>query len=268
MLKFKIGEEIINFKNGNIKEEKNISKHTEKELTDYQVELNLQGIEDRDWFEENIKNNLYKLDNNEDIIAEYKGKIISSSSSSRSDVYNYTIKLLEKENLDIEKLVIADLELQPYEYKEEYNPKIQDEYLYIDVKAKVNYNEFLKLYTSEPTYFEVIRKGINENPVDMRFGKLIWSKLEDTKKIKIDFVMVEKAYDDSKESSLNINQPEVNNLIEETAYKNKLFDILIDYLIDENILSKSKLEEFNEKVKGSMSEEAFKFVEVNDVDKY
>lgn len=269
MVKFRIGEKIIDFEERSLKEEKSFSEHTGKELTDYKIEIRLQGTENRDWFEESIKNNLYKLDNNEDIIANYKGQVISSSSSRQSDLYNYTFKLFEKENLDIEKLIIGNLELVTYEYEEKYNDTIeQDRYLSIDAKAEVDYSEFIKLYTSESKYFEVVREGINDNPVDMRFGKVIWSKIEDTEKIKIDFVMVEKIYDDSEGSSLNINQPEVNNLIRESAYKNKLFDILIDYLIDEDILSKTKLKEFEEKVKDSMSEEAFKFVEVNDVDKY
>ena len=269
MLKFKLGEKIIDFEEESVEEEKSFSKHTEKELTDYKIEIRLQGAENRDWFEESIKNNLYKLDNNEDIIAKYKGQVISSSSSSQSDLYNYTIKLFEKENLNIEKLIIGDLELEPYEYGEEYNSTIQqDEYLQIDVKSEVGYSEFMKLYTSESKYFKVIRKGINENPVDMRFGKVIWSDLEDTEKIKIDFRLVEKVYDDNTENSLGFNQPEVNHLIEKTAYKNKVFDILINHLIDEDILSKAKLEEFKEEAQEAMPDEAFKFVEVNDIDRY
>lgn len=166
MLKFRLGEKIIEFEEESFQEEKQVSKHTEEELTNYKIKISLKGIENKDWIEDNINNIFYKLDENDNVIGEYNGKIKSSSFSNQSDVYNYTIKLFEKENLDIEKLVIGDLEIEPYEYEEEFTSMMhQDEYLRMDVKSEVNYSEFMKLYTSEPKYFEIIREGINENPV-------------------------------------------------------------------------------------------------------
>lgn len=277
MLKFKFGEVIISFEEEDFKVEKRTSKHTGKELTDYEIEMKLRGKENRDWLNESIKKNLYKLNNNEDIVDKYEGKIISHSYSSQSNIYNYKIKLFEKEDLEIKKLVIDDLELEPYEYEEEYIPILQqNEYLKIHFKAKVNYSKFMKLFNSdlnsepnsEPKYFEVTREGINDNIVNMRFGRIIWSNLEDTEKVKIDIYLFEKFYDHNRENSLGKKQPKFDNLIDKTVYKNKLFDILIDYLIDEDILSKAKFKELKEKAKEKRNEGIFELREVSDVDKY
>ena len=230
MLEFKIGEQSIYFEDKDVQEEKKVSKHTDKELCNYEIEVRLEGEENRDWFENKLDNTWYKIDDNE-VIGEYNSKMISSSFSDQSDIYNYRIKLTEKEILKIDKLIVGELEIEPYQYDERYDKLEQDdEALIINGKSEAIYDDFLEQYLSKEKYFNVVRQGINEQTINMRFGKVTWSRIEDTEKIKIDFTLVEKNYDINSNNSSLFN-PEFNNMMWETAYKSKLLDELIEYLI-------------------------------------
>ena len=65
-----------------------------------------------------------------------------------------------------------------------------------------------------PKYFEVIRKGINENPRSMRFGQLLWAKKGE--KSRIQLFLVDTAYDEQKNGH-GLDEPRSTNVAKSAA---------------------------------------------------
>lgn len=274
MVIFKFGDKTMNFDESQdyISRNLKISKHTSEELISFDIKINIKGKENKEEWLDIIKNSnknpIKRLDESGNVIGEYIGnyKGISYQNEESSDtIYATDIELVEKEQLDIDKLIIGDIETVPYKYKEEFNPTIDDEYLIIEGKTTMSDDESFhkfKEYIVKSKYFSVVRVGINEDPLQMRFGNVIWSENENTQKI--DFVLVEKKYDEITDSS--IKKPQLPNITKDLAYKSKFLDELIELLIDKEIITEEEISALENTAKTSIVDEYFKYFKVKDID--
>lgn len=183
--------------------------------------------------------------------------------SDEDTIYTYTLHLEEIERLKIDSLVIAGVEVTPYEFTERY-----DDAIIIQAKIKLSKEdaEKLDMATKEYKYFDVIRRGISDEVKKMRFGKVIWS--ENDGYIKKDIVLVEDIYDGKESSIPKIFQPELSNIMDMLAYIKNLNDELVKLLISKGQLSTEELEQIKTVAKNNIKATAKEYYRVKDIDKF
>jgi hypothetical protein len=125
--------------------------------------------------------------------------------------YHHQVELTEEEHLQPTAVVVDGVELTPYAYEETIE---HDGAIMIDLKARVvdpAHTELQALITRHsadyPSYFLVLRKGLQDTPRAMRFGKCTWSAHD--REFKHNLFLVEDAYDrDEPEPLLPLDYPE------------------------------------------------------------
>jgi hypothetical protein len=167
------------------------------------------------------------------------------------------------EDLQATQLVIDGWALTPYKYKEE----IDDEALIVQARVQLSAEEYKRLFEL-PTYFSVVRKGIDDEPREMRFGQCLWSESDD--KYKIQLYLVEKRLDDSKRGlGHSFLEPQSSNDAGRIVRSAILLDRLIDSLIHKGVLSaeeSEKLRQIDDELQVDL--EMAKRNRVSDLDKW
>lgn len=195
-----------------------------------------------------------------------KWKVINSSYSytQGNTITTYNWKIEEIEELKIAKLIIDDLEFEPYLYYEEIEETKGDALL---VNAIIETTvEIWQNIKSSPSgkFFSVIRQGISDEEKEMRFGRILWSKHEDT--IKCGIVLVEKIYDEYANPFIGVSQPEKSNIKENLLKTSEKIDRLLSLLVDKGIITSQEQEIIETINKGEMDFSIFNKVE--DLDKF
>ncbi len=245
------------------------SKSTGKEIEKISFNIKLRGEKAKSSFLnllENSKDDVHNIDEKGNILKKYK--IVNNSYSytgqkpAENTLFNFTVELKEIEELKIESLIISGIEFFPYEYSE----KFHNDALVIKAKVKSPSIQIDKLTenTKNKTYFPVIRKGISNEVKNMRFGKELWSKHDDT--IKYALRLVDKSYDKNKDKFKGLFYPEMDNMIDLLAYIGNYIDELSELLIAKKILSAKEIESLNTKAKERLSEKISEFYRVKDID--
>ncbi len=123
-----------------------------------------------------------------------------SWSHTDGNAYHHTIELIELETLVADRLCLGDLEVVPYAYEERFD----DDRLVIETKVAVQQDQHdqLKVMLTAAGRFQVIRRGISDEPIEMRFGLCYWSPAESG--FKHTLVLVD------------VRQPEVGNVWAQT----------------------------------------------------
>ncbi|MEG9298048.1 hypothetical protein V6B33_16415 [Mangrovibacillus sp. Mu-81] len=197
-------------------------------------------------------------------IGKYNISNTSYSYSDNSDGRMYSFELSEAEKIKIHKLLIEDIELTPYEYEE----TLSDEAIIIHTKVTVTKDIADRIegfHENEEKYFTVIREGINENPIKMRFGVNIWSEHENDV-IKYRLVIVEDKYDAEDDVRRPLNYPVTQNIQSMTLYHKSYIELLANLLVDKGLLSKEEIERLKDKAKEENSKNERYIYQVKDVD--
>jgi hypothetical protein len=96
-----------------------------------------------------------------------------SSYSISDDHYSFNVTLQEAENLEVDVLVLNGTEVVPRRYAEKtYGEGIEVEAL---VHMEGEALDVVRTLITTSHYFPVVRKGISDAPVQMRFGMCGWS---------------------------------------------------------------------------------------------
>ncbi len=155
-------------------------------------------------------------------------------------VHTYGLILREAEDLALEALIIDNMELHPYEYREDF---LEDG---LTIWAKVvgthadvtRINRLIRTRTS----FTVIRRGIQNTAREMRLGVAEWSEYED--RIKYRLVLVDHEIGEGMRMELNRIQ-EANNRSAVGFYAN-LVDRLADLLVERGSITRAELDAIRE----------------------
>jgi hypothetical protein len=178
--------------------------------------------------------------------------------------YFHTLELEELEVLKLETLKIGDLKLQPYVYSE----KFVDKYLIIDpASVMVTRGDVaqLKGMILKDAYYPVVRTGINPEPREMRFGKVLWSEHENNIKFKL--ILVEKGYDELVKFPA-LNEPELSNLMQIVAENSEKLKELLAVLNSKGFLHSRDIQPINLKSKANAWKTLQLFTRVNDIDNW
>lgn len=121
----------------------------------------------------------------------YDGNTLSNNT-----VYTHFIELHEIEDISAQCLVIDGMRVAPYQYSEH----LDKDAIIIEAKYRVPLEVDQEVFRKhrENLYFDVVREGVSDETLVMRWGKSIWS--EDGDHVKRSIVLVEKSYDNSKSS--------------------------------------------------------------------
>ncbi|MGW5248321.1 hypothetical protein ACWEQN_31630 [Streptomyces sp. NPDC004129] len=168
--------------------------------------------------------------------------LVSSHSYSYTDnaqplVYTHRLELQEVEDLKASTVEVAGLTLVPIQYKED----IDEETLLVSLVTDVSGEEGERLeeliVTQEDQYVDVVRRGVSETPVRMRFGRCLWQQGEgDTRRHNLTLV----ADESQPERPLGfaaINQPQLGRTIEKTVANTKALVLLVEQLRSQGVLT-------------------------------
>ena len=249
-----------------VDEERTASKHTGKSLILLQVKTSTYGKKENNFFLDIIKKTKGKniISINEEGNLTKKWKITNSSWSYRENrsVYHHTLKLEEVEEIELDYLSIDDFNIRPYEYKEE----IDHEGLRIEAKVLVSEKEFdqLKEKLFADKGLAVIRHGINETPINMRFGLTYWSKHENKYKHEI-YLIEESTY--LQPNRLNSSFQWIRNVRNYVARQQITIDELLKILELKNILDIEDIETIRKTSRDNALLARCNFDDFDDIDK-
>lgn len=251
-------------------EEFNISNFTERKLHKFHNRISIRG-EDKEWFDNLIDNSrsggIYEVDRDNNPIKEYSiyKKSYSYQGNNKDDntIYTYTLEFNEVEIIEIETLEIDNISLKPYKYNENY-----DNGIIINANVKLTKEEYdaINKIADNKKYFDVVRKGISDKKIRMRFGQNNWSEHEDNYKIAL--VLVEECYDNERGQKKRLFEPELSNIKKMLASTLSINNELINYLMDKDILNKDDMEEIKKKAQGNYNDVYRKFYKVKDIDEF
>ena len=175
-------------------------------------------------------------------------------------VHTYSLLLREAEELLLETLVVGELELYPYEYREE----IVGDGLIIRAKMQGTEEEVeaLRAISGDHAAFSVVRRGIQDQPREMRLGVGEWSVTEDGLKIRL--VLVDRALEGPARSDLAWIAEE-NSRAALGFYANFL-ERLAEVMVEKGVLSRAELDGLREDARGAPGAARRELWKVADVD--
>lgn len=192
----------------------------------------------------------------------------SSSSRDRGGTtFRYTVELTEVEDYAVDTLVVEELELDILAYDERVTGTSLS-VNFVGEIAKQDLERYFKLWESHGTYFDVVRKGVDESPRSMRFGMSLWSEHGDTCRVKA--TLVDASYDDESPGSpfRSMRTPDANARAV-LAQRGAMMDQLLEILADKNLLSEQEIEDVQGAAESDdISRQLFRFYCVEDAEEF
>ncbi len=231
-----------------------VSKSTGNELNAYRFKIRVAGKEKFEDFKN--KMNMYKeecisqIDDNGNILAKYNVGTWSyryyNEYDSEDTNYLCDVEIIQREELKTDILIIEGIENEVLKYKEEYDNYNKAIVIRAIIKNTEEQRKKINKAIGENKYFKVVRPGINNEILEMRFGKTIWSKHEDY--IKRSITLVEKKYDENEKIKRPLLWPELNNMMGIIAKNTVYIEKLEKILKENNIITNENIEEIKVQV--------------------
>lgn len=228
-------------------EEKEVfSRLTNEKLKYYTVKIEIEP-ETTDFFE-----NYFGIIQEGEIIVEdshgegtFRSIIKARSFAIEGNPRQYTLEMVECEHLKISTVDIAGIVVEPYDVRHE----VSDDAVVINMKSEVSLVDFERInalnFREGQDYFDVVRVGIDDVPLKMRFGHNVWSRDNDI--IKMGIVLVEDVYDKGEEKfSSAFGEPELSMAIRYIKQLRAMNERLLDILEQKGIISKAQRLEIQE----------------------
>lgn len=187
-------------------------------------------------------------------------------SNNSTDYTTFLISLEECSTKSITEIEFEGLHIEPYKISQE----ISQNAIIIDAQVVVTKEEFKKirqLKYGDTDYFPVIRAGIDETPLMMRFGRNLWSEENDI--IKMSLVFVEKEYDQTQEKYHGLAEPQLSNAIKQIKQLRAMNKRLMKVLVANNIITETQKNEIQEELTISeLKREHYLYDQVKDIDEW
>lgn len=220
----------------------------------------------RDILEKSKAGGIYSINENGEYIDEYKVKSNSYSYLGNKiddkTIYNYDLSFEQVIKKEIKALKIGGLEVIPYKINQEYDGGV---IINASIKLLKHDKKIFDDLEDGKRYFDVIRVGISEEPLKMRFGTNIWSEHEEYCKVNI--ILVEKKYDDVDRGN-GLFQPQIQNIMDMLAYQRNLNKELLDLLVNKNIVDISEIDIIRKNAEDNINDSHRLFHKVDDADKF
>lgn len=175
--------------------------------------------------------------------------------------YSYEVTMREPEDLQVDPLLLGDLELTPYEYSERF----EGEFLMVDAKVLVSseQRDRLEKMLDMGGYLPVVRKGISDEPKQMRFGMCSWSEHDEGTKYGL--LLVDQRYDEGKRKP-HIVSVEQGNIRQSLAYQMALTSGMLDLLVSKQVISEEEATQVRDTANDELQQWRRRFWRVRDVD--
>lgn len=268
-MNFKFDDKVVTI-NKIENEEFNISNFTGRKLRKFHNRISVKG-EDKQWFDNFIENSrsggIYEVDSDNNPITEYsiykKGYSYQGNNAEDNTIYTYTLEFTQVERIEIDTLEIENISLKPYKYNEKY-----DDGVIINANVKLTKEEYdaINKIADKKNYFIVIRKGVSDKEIRMRFGQNNWSEQDSNYKVAL--VLVEECYDNEKWKKNRLFEPELSNIKKMLASTLSINNELINYLMNRDILNKDDMEEIKKKAQENYNDIYREFHKVKDIDEF
>jgi len=196
-------------------------------------------------------------------------KIINSSfccqGEEHSPEYYHEILMEEQEELQIDCLLIDDLILRPYFYEEEFD--CDD----LSVKSRImvtpDQDARLRMMMKDDGYFSVVRRGINEDPREMRFSNtILWSRHGN--KFKYELILVDRSYDERDRPLARLFQPQMSRMQSAVAAQAEMVEAMLETMVTRKYLTEGDVAEMRKKAAERVWDRRREFFEVRDIDDF
>ncbi|PVC76939.1 hypothetical protein DBP20_35215 [Streptomyces sp. CS131] len=161
----------------------------------------------------------------------------SYTDNARPRVYTHRVELQEVEELEASAVEVAGLTLVPVKYNEDFTEGMLLVTLITEVSGEEGERLEELLVTAGDNYVDVVRRGVSETPLRMRFGRCLWQQgVGDTRLHNLALV----ADEDQPDPPLGyagINQPQFSRALEKTVATSKALDLLVEQLHSQGILT-------------------------------
>jgi hypothetical protein len=179
--------------------------------------------------------------------------------------WTHSVKVEEAEDLNPSELVIDGLAVKPELYEEhaEEGGITLATTFSVDAPGRKKVEERLERHLGRPSYFELLRVGIEDSPRNVRFGRSLWSEHGSTTKYHLFFV--EKGVDDARPTHLDF-YPELPTVRRQVADTRGLVDELLAALVETGALSQERREDLERRVVEARFKRTWALFNVEDVD--
>lgn len=172
----------------------------------------------------------------------------------------FTWELLEAESLQPTAMIIDGWELKPYKYHEEFQ---YDDVLRIEARVELS-EDGIERFLELPLYFQVVRKDLAEQPREMRFGRCLWSRANNT--YRVGLLLLDKKIDER--GRHGINEPCESNNATKIARTSLILNRLLDALITKGLLSKIEADQMQKLEEKLLDRERWERDRVEDLDEW
>lgn len=185
-----------------------------------------------------------------------------NSYAQTGEQHTYTLLLREAEELSLDALVIEGVDLHPYEYREE----VVGNGLTIRAKVIGREDDVIRLRAlmrSRSTLW-VTRRGIQEEPREMRLGVAEWSQADE--RIKYRLVLVDRELDSDARSELARIEEERNRAA--LGFYTSFLERLADLLVAKGALTPDELQSLRDAARadpGVTNHEMWRVADVDDL---
>ncbi|ROQ60115.1 hypothetical protein EDD93_7538 [Streptomyces sp. 840.1] len=170
----------------------------------------------------------------------------AASQGRRPEIYIYRMEVREIEALHASVLNIGELSLVPMRYREQSDGGVVTATLVTEVIGEDN--ERLEGLLSAPGAFhDVVRRGITDIPLRMRFGRCVWQRTEDgAHRHHVVLVADEDRAEVAPDALALVNQPQLVRITERAIANTRALAGLLTELHSHGVLSERTLQSISE----------------------
>jgi len=179
--------------------------------------------------------------------------------------YYHEILIEEVEELEIESLSISGLVLHPYYYEEEFD--CDDLSIKSRVMVSPEQDAILRMLMKDDEYFQVVRRGISDEPREMRFSNtILWSRHGN--RFKYEIILVDRSYDERDRPLARLFQPQMSRMQSAIAAQAEMVEAILETLVNRKYLTEGNVAEMRKKAAERIWDRRKEFYEVRDIDEF
>lgn len=244
------------------KETRERSLHTGRDLVELHARAATRDEIAHGWISEALRELVDRTLHAYDEAGEHAGRwcVSWNSYGESGGEHSYGLLLREAEELSLEALLVEEMVLHPYEYREE----VVGDGLTLHAKlvaTEQDVRRLRELMRSRQT-LSVTRRGIQPEPREMRLGVAEWSLAED--RIKVRIVLVDRGLDSSARSELARIEEERNRAA--IGYYASFLERLGRLLVEKGTLTAEELARVREEARSAPGVDHHEMWRVSDVD--
>ncbi|MGW8487466.1 hypothetical protein [Streptomyces sp. NPDC055886] len=161
----------------------------------------------------------------------------SYTDNAKPRVYTHRVELQEVEELRASAVDVAGLTLVPVQYNEDFT----DSTLLVTLLTEVSGEDAERLeellVSSGDNYVDVVRRGVSETPLRMRFGRCLWQQSEGDTRLHNLALVADEGQPDLPLGYAGINQPQLGRTVEKTVATAGALGLLVEQLHSQGILT-------------------------------